>query len=65
MSTTLIFVLGSVITAMVTVAVLMIGLMEVADPTHSRPENLASWEREVVKGKRNDLGELRGNADAD
>lgn len=64
MSTMLIFVFGSVITAMVTVAVVLIGLSEAADQAHSRPEDLMSWGREAPKRERNDLGKLaRGDSD--
>ena len=56
MSTALIFICGLFITAMVVVAMVLIGLSEAANPGASRPEDLASWEREMVKDKRDDLG---------
>ncbi|MFN0137891.1 MAG: hypothetical protein ACKVS9_17445 [Phycisphaerae bacterium] len=58
MSTEVIFLFGLAITVMVLVAIIIIniGLMEAADPAHSRPEDLTSWEREAVRHKRDDLG---------
>ena len=66
MSIALIFGFGIVITAMVAYAVVLVGLMEAADPGHSRPEDLTSLEKRWVKGKRSDLGEpVGGTTDAD
>ena len=48
MSTALIFVLGVVVTLITTAAVVLIGLAEAEDPAHSRPEDLADWERPLV-----------------
>jgi hypothetical protein len=56
MSTALIFVCGLLITAMVIIAMLLIGLSEATNPGASRPEDLSSWEREAVRDKRGDLG---------
>lgn len=57
MSETLIFAFGLAITVMVLSAIVMlIGFSEAADPAHSRPEDLTTWEREPAKNTRDDLG---------
>ena len=48
MSTALIFGLGLVVTAITSAAVILVGISEAADPSHSRPEDLAGWERSLV-----------------
>ena len=49
MSTALIFGLGLVVTAITAAAVILVGISEAADPSHSRPEDLAGWERSLVE----------------
>ena len=48
MSTAFIFGLGLVVTAITSAAVILVGISEAADPSHSRPEDLAGWERSLV-----------------
>ena len=51
MTVLMIFVVGLVVTAITVTAVLLVGLSEAADPVHSRPEDLAAWERALVDRK--------------
>jgi hypothetical protein len=52
MSTAFIFGLGLVVTAITAAAVILVGVSEAADPSHSRPEDLAGWERSLVERER-------------
>jgi hypothetical protein len=48
MTTAFIFGIGLVVTAITSAAVILVGISEAADPSHSRPEDLAEWERSLV-----------------
>jgi hypothetical protein len=55
MTVAMIFILGVVVTIITTAAVVLVGLSEAADPSHSRPEDLADWERAIVDRKRAEM----------
>ena len=48
MTTLGIFLLGTLVTGITFVAVILIGLDEAADPAHSRVEDLSSFEKSMV-----------------
>lgn len=48
MTTLMIFVAGLFVTSITVTAVVLVGLSEASDPAHSRPEDLAGWERALV-----------------
>lgn len=52
MSTFMIFALGAFVTLITVAAVVLVGLLEAADPDHSRPEDLTEWEWALVKDAR-------------
>jgi hypothetical protein len=52
MNTAFIFGIGLVVTAITSAAVILVGISEAADPSHSRPEDLAGWERSLVGRQR-------------
>jgi len=52
MSTLVIFALGTFVTVITLVAVLLVGILEAADPDHSRPEDLMGWEWALVRQAR-------------
>lgn len=55
MITACIFVLGLMVTSLVVAGVLQVALDEAADPAHSRPQDLTSWERSQVAHVRDDV----------
>lgn len=48
----MIFVLGAFVTLITVAAAVLVGLLEAADPDHSRPEDLMDWEWALVKEAR-------------
>ena len=43
-----IFILGLLVTSLTLTAAVLVGLQEAQDPSLSRPEDLTTWERNVV-----------------
>lgn len=57
MTTLAIFLLGVLVTGITIAAVILIGLDEAADPSHSRFEDLSSFEKSMVNRPDEDAGE--------
>jgi hypothetical protein len=43
-----IFIFGLLVMSLTVTAAVLVGLQEARDPSHSRPEDLATWERNLV-----------------
>jgi hypothetical protein len=52
MDSTIIFVIGALVTVITIVAVALVGVLEASNPENSRPRDLADWEWRLVKEAR-------------